>query len=105
MTVMAGGLIREQEEETYWRTPFLGSLPLVGWLFRGTEKAKVRTELVILIKPHVISTPVEGGRISRELMETLSAHPARDGRANMGVFIGEENRPHDLKDDLRNVTE
>lgn len=105
MTVMAGGLIREQEEETYWRTPVLGSLPLLGWLFRGTEKAKVRTELVILIKPHVISTPVEGGRISRELMETLSAHPARDGRANMGVFIGEENRPHDLKDDVRNVTE
>ena len=105
MSVIAGGLIREKEEEMYWRTPVLGSLPLLGWLFRGTEKSKRRTELVILIKPHVISTPVEGGRISRELMEALSAHPARDGRPSMEIFQGEGDRPHNIKDDAVNVVE
>ena len=105
MSVIAGGLIREKEEEMYWRTPVLGSLPLLGWLFRGTEKSKRRTELVILIKPHVISTPVEGGRISRELMEALSAHPARDGRPSMELFQGEGDRPHNIKDDAVNVVE
>ena len=105
MSVIAGGLIREKEEEMYWRTPVLGSLPLLGWLFRGTEKSKRRTELVILIKPHVISTPVEGGRISRELMEALSAHPARDGRPSMEIFQGEGDRPHNIKDDAVDVVE
>ena len=85
MTIMAGGLVRETDGETYWRTPVLGSIPLLGWLFRGTEKVKQRTELIVLIKPHVILTPMEGGKMSSELMKALSAHPAADGRASMGV--------------------
>ncbi len=101
LSVMAGGLIRESEEVTYWRTPVLGSIPLVGWLFRGTEKAKRRTELVVIIRPHVISTPVEGGKISRELLDAISAHPAKDGRATMGVFNPDES--HDAADDVGNL--
>lgn len=76
MTIMAGGLVKETAGETYWRTPVLGSLPLIGWLFRGTEKIKERTELIVLIKPHVILTPLEGGRISDDLLKSISEHPA-----------------------------
>lgn len=101
MTIMAGGLVKEQEGETYWRTPFLGSLPLVGWLFRGTEKIKQRSELIVLIKPHVITTPVEGGRISSELMRELSAHPAADGSPSMGTHLPDER--HSPADDVRNI--
>ena len=101
MTIMAGGLVKETEGETYWRTPVLGSIPLVGWLFRGTEKTKRRTELVVLVKPHVILTPMEGGRISKELMKAISAHPAADGRANMGVH--KPDAPHTVGDDVNNV--
>ncbi len=92
MAVMAGGLISERNSEEYWRVPFLGSIPGLGWLFRGTELVKRRTELVVLIRPHVISTPVEGGRISSELMEKLSAHPARDGRPSMGVMKSKDEK-------------
>lgn len=106
MTVMAGGLIKETWKEVYTRTPVLGSIPLVGFLFRGTEKQKKRTELIVLIKPHVISTPMEGGRISRELMEALSAHPAADGRPNMGIHFGNNptnNVPRAVQDARRIV--
>ena len=106
MTIMAGGLIKESEGETYYRTPFLGSVPLLGWLFRGTEKFKKRVELVVLITPHVISTPYEGGKISDELLKALSAHPARDGSKSMGTL----RRPgdgmaaeHTVTNDLMNV--
>lgn len=85
MTIMAGGLVKEVESDSYWRTPLLGSLPLVGWMFRGVEKVKERTELIVLIKPHVILTPLEGGRISDDVMKALSAHPSADGRASMGT--------------------
>lgn len=106
MTVLAGGLIRESEEETYYRTPFLGSLPLLGWLFRGTEKSKVRTELIVLLTPHVISTPYEGGKISKELLQALSAHPARDGSPSLGTLrTGPTGTaaPHTLTNDLNNL--
>ncbi len=111
MTVLAGGLISEHEEQTYWRTPFLGSVPLLGWLFRGTEKVKRRTELVVLIRPYVISTPVEGGRISKELLDRISAHPARDGRGSMmihkaqdGADEAAQRRPRTVKDDFEAIT-
>ena len=79
----------------------LGSIPLLGWLFRGTEKLKKRTELIILIKPHVILTPMEGGKISAELMKALSAHPAADGRDSMGVH--KPDRKRDVADDVDNI--
>ena len=101
MTVMAGGLVKEKEGETYWRTPVLGSIPLLGWLFRGTEKVKKRTELIVLIKPHVILTPMEGGKISADLMKVLSAHPAADGRDSMGVH--KPDKPHNVTNDVQNI--
>ena len=102
MTIMAGGLVKETEGETYWRTPVLGSIPLLGWLFRGTEKVKKRTELIVLIKPHVILTPMEGGKISSELMKALSAHPAADGRDSMGVH--KPVKEHNVTNDVKNMT-
>jgi general secretion pathway protein D len=86
MTVAAGGLIEESESEVESRIPVLGRVPYLGWFFRSTEKVKSRTELIMLIKPHVISTPSEGEAISRRVTESLSAHPAADGRPSLGTF-------------------
>ena len=106
MAVMAGGLIEETESEQYYRTPILGSVPLLGWLFRGTEKVKRRTELVVLIRPHVIMTPFEGGRISEELAKALSAHPATDGRGSLMIHRDPKTGgliEHTPKDDFGNL--
>ena len=107
MAVMAGGLINETESEQYYRTPFLGSIPLLGWLFRGTEKVKRRTELVVLIRPYVIMTPFEGGKASEELLKALSAHPARDVRSSMMTHRDPETgamKDHEVKDEALNLT-
>ena len=106
MAVMAGGLISETESEQYYRTPFLGSIPLLGWLFRGTEKVKRRTELVVLIRPHVIMTPFEGGKASEELLKALSAHPARDGGRSMMTHRDPATgdvKDHEIKDEAINL--
>lgn len=106
MSVLAGGLIKETESETFYRTPFFGSIPLLGWLFRGTEKVKERKELVIVITPHVISTPYEGGKISDELLKALSAHPARDGSKSLGTLRkGKDGlaAEHTVTNDLTNI--
>ena len=102
MTIIAGGLVKETESERYWRTPVLGSIPLLGWLFRGTEKIKERTELIVLIKPHVILTPFEGGKVSSELLEALSSHPAADGRSSLGTH--KPSLMHNPSNDIENIT-
>ncbi len=102
MLVMAGGLIKESEEDVKWRTPILGSVPLLGWLFRGTHKVKQRTELIVMIRPHVILTPMEGGKISEELQKALSAHPAADGRESIEIHR-DPTHIHDVFDDKNNI--
>lgn len=101
MSVMAGGLVRETDSIKYWRTPILGSIPALGWFFRGTEKVKERTELVVLIKPHVILTPMEGGKVSEELLKLLSTHPVADGADDLGVH--KVDRDHNVADDAKNI--
>ena len=70
-----GGLIKETESETVSRIPILGRIPLIGFLFRSTEKTKSRSELIVFIRPHIFSTPIEGEETSRRLLERISRNP------------------------------
>ena len=36
--LVLGGLVRDEVQETESKVPFLGSIPILGWLFKGTEK-------------------------------------------------------------------
>ncbi len=78
LTVAVGGLIRKQASETRSGVPYLMDLPLIGWLFGQTSRAEERTELILLITPHVLQTPLEGQEATRKRMEALSLHPFHD---------------------------
>ncbi len=53
-TVVIGGLMKEDVQETIQRTPFLGRIPLLGALFRQTQRETIKSELVILVRPLVV---------------------------------------------------
>jgi type IV pilus assembly protein PilQ len=55
-TVVIGGIYTQDERNDITRTPFLGELPYVGFLFRKTEKTDSRTELLIFITPKIMSS-------------------------------------------------
>jgi general secretion pathway protein D len=91
LSVAVGGLIEEQKSDARAQVPLLGRIPLLGLLFRRQETGATRRELVILIRPHVISTPSEGEAISRNLLRDLSVHPSLpDARGTLGTFGGRE---------------
>jgi len=50
-----GGLMQDEVSETTDRVPLLGSLPLLGPLFRYKSDSSQKTELVIFLKPVVIN--------------------------------------------------
>ena len=83
MVTAVGGLVKEVESEQESRVPVLGRIPLLGWFFRSTEKIKQRTELIVLIRPHVITTPAEAAPATRNLLAPLSRHPAIDARPTL----------------------
>ncbi len=63
-TIVIGGLIQDQTSETERKVPLLGDIPLVGNLFKRTQKSKAKTELLIFLTPYVAKEPDELTKIS-----------------------------------------
>ncbi len=53
-TVVLGGLIQNSLNVNNESVPVLGHLPLVGWLFRYREHEKVKTNLMIFLRPVIV---------------------------------------------------
>ena len=53
-TVVIAGIMEERKQEINRGVPFLMNLPFIGSLFRRTEQEIKKTELVILITPHLM---------------------------------------------------
>ena len=51
--------------------PGLRKMPLLGPLFGSEGVSKQRTELIVLITPHIISNLEEGAHITREMKEKV----------------------------------
>jgi len=56
-TIVIGGLMQDDLQETVNKVPLLGDIPWLGALFRSTHKEKVKTELLIFLTPHVAKQP------------------------------------------------
>lgn len=52
--VVIGGLMQDGMKNEDASVPFLSELPLIGGLFKHVRKVKVKSELVILLKPIVV---------------------------------------------------
>jgi type IV pilus assembly protein PilQ len=54
-TIVLGGIYRQDNNNTITRVPFLGSLPVLGALFRRTQQRNSNEELLIFITPRIIT--------------------------------------------------
>jgi type IV pilus assembly protein PilQ len=59
-TIFIGGLIRNRNEDIVDRVPGLGAIPLFGALFSKTTNKSVRSEIIVLITPHIITPDTTG---------------------------------------------
>ncbi len=67
--VVIGGLLREKERENTQQVPGLGSIPILGWLFKRKTKEKTKVNLLVVMVPHVVSSPDDIRRIHQRRME------------------------------------
>ncbi len=58
-TVAIGGLVKDNITSSVSKIPVLGDIPVLGALFRQTNKTKNKINLVIFLTPHIIRTPEE----------------------------------------------
>jgi len=52
-TVVLGGIHLQEEREDERRVPWLGKLPVLGWLFRNKSKTFKDSELVVFVTPTI----------------------------------------------------
>lgn len=70
VTIIIGGMIQERLDNSTTRIPLLGSIPLLGRLFRYDTTSKVNTETVVFMTPRIVTgeTPVMHARsLSKKL--------------------------------------
>jgi general secretion pathway protein D len=69
-TVVLGGLIQERTVKGVSKVPVLGSLPILGWLFRNESTTRTKTNLLLFLTPYIIRDQSDYRRIfERKLAE------------------------------------
>ena len=70
-TIVLGGLIYDETRTVVKRVPVLGSIPLLGSLFKSTNDTNKKQLLVVFIRPTVLTTPEEVDSITNRKQEDL----------------------------------
>jgi len=54
-TVVIGGIYTQNEREDINKVPFLGDVPVLGYLFKNTVRSTGKTELLVFLTPRIIT--------------------------------------------------
>ena len=54
-TLAIGGLLDSNIEEAIDKIPILGDIPILGTFFKRTSERQERTELLVLVRPHIVT--------------------------------------------------
>lgn len=69
-SVVIGGIMQEKFAENVYKVPILGDIPLLGHLFRQQTREKIKTNLLLILTPHIIRDSSDFQRIfERKLKE------------------------------------
>ena len=71
-SIILGGIIRNSVTATTNKVPILGSIPLLGELFKSTSKVKNKTELMILLRPRIVKDDEEARKLRIDESKELS---------------------------------
>jgi type II secretory pathway component GspD/PulD (secretin) len=85
ITIIIGGLRKDQRQKTVKKIPVLGDVPGIGFFFRQSTDNVTQSELIILLTPHIMSP--------ENPFTDFSQAPPQDGavaRMNKGEIITEK---------------
>ena len=90
--IVLGGLIQDQLTDGSDKVPLFGDIPLLGAAFRYDARHRVKTNLMIFIKPTVLRTSADGRDITSERYEYLMGEQIRQAPPPR-IFWGDQGQP------------
>ena len=85
-TVVIGGLISNTKSTADSKVPFLGDIPFLGQLFKTSNKAESKTELLMFLTPHIVQAPAQLPACPPANSTRRSSSPIRFPSRNWIVF-------------------
>ncbi len=70
-TIIIGGIIERRYINTVKRIPIISRVPIIGNLFKSEDREKKRTELLMLLTPHVVSNTKETDQATQDLKKRM----------------------------------
>lgn len=97
-TIVIGGLIRDDYVKSENKVPFLGDIPLIGWLFKYQSKTLDKTNLMIFLTPHIMREPADMTELAREKSEKQDEFIEKNKmdkpeRSRQEIIHGQNNPP------------
>ena len=101
-TIVLGGLISDEVTDVETKTPCLGDIPILGWLFRTQSTGTKKTNLLIFLTPQVVRNQEDLEAVSEKAKAKVNS--ARQGRFRIDVS-NEFGVPQKPKNDEENKEE
>ena len=70
-TIVLGGLIQDDINNTNNRVPVLGKIPLFGALFRSTSKERTKTNLLVFLRPTILQSTENSTQLSLDRYQQI----------------------------------
>lgn len=70
-TIILGGFIRASKSKTRSGVPYLKDIPLLGFLFRESKNENNRSELIVLLRPRILRSPLDASQAAKDEMDRL----------------------------------
>jgi general secretion pathway protein D len=83
-TIVIGGLISNDNNEAKSSVPCLGNIPILGWAFKQTSVLKRKTNLLIFLTPHILTSPEDIERVTTHELQRREQVPAIEERLRQG---------------------
>jgi len=92
-SVVIGGLIQERDTYSVTKVPLLGDIPILGYLFKFSTKAKKKTNLLILLTPYIIKDQLD--------LQTIRERKVREREEFVQSFASLNEMKYEPKVDYR----
>lgn len=84
-TIVLGGLIDEDVQESISKVPLLGDIPFIGHLFKTTSTSKRKRNLMVFLRPRIVRDGITMNEISRRKYNYIRAEQLK--RQSEGVSL------------------
>ncbi len=90
--LVLGGLMKDDLVETEQKVPLLGDIPLLGALFRYTTVKKVKTNLMVFLRPTILRTKEDSFKLTRNKYNFIRSEQLRLGEDGVSL-LSDESHP------------